>query len=81
MLDLLVAEDSTLTNLVNALRMKRKDAREHLQAMEAQGLVTQNPNKFVTYSITEEGVRWLKRYKGLTKKRRSKDDDTRTDFQ
>ena len=80
MLDLLVDEDLTLTNFVNALGMKRKDSREHLRTMEAQGLVTQKRNKFVKYSITEEGVKWLKRYKPLTK-RRSKDDDTWTDFQ
>lgn len=70
-LDLLVDSNSTLTNIVISVRIKRKWAKRYLDRMVAEGLVEATKGDFTEYTITNDGLGWLKKYKSLFKAQRT----------
>jgi predicted transcriptional regulator len=79
-LDFLITEEATLSKIVYSLKLNRAAANGYLQAMTTAGLIQMKQSRFVTYSITDSGVKWLKRYRGLVKDAHDKKDDDRPDF-
>jgi predicted transcriptional regulator len=65
----LASEDATRSKLVAISGLNWYRLTTHLQAMMAEGLVQCSSSEFEIYSITEDGVKWLKRYEGLRRKR------------
>jgi predicted transcriptional regulator len=79
-LDLLVEDDATLNGIVTSTKLNRQSVKHHLEDMVSLHLVQANHStRFVTYSITKEGVRWIKGYKGIAMNPSGKADN-RTDF-
>lgn len=70
-LDLLVDNNSTLTNIVISVRIKRKRAKSYLDRMVAEGLVEATKGDFTKYAITKDGLAWLKNYGALFKAQRT----------
>ena len=64
-LDALVAGDATLNRLVVAGNLNRTSAREYVQQLVSEGLIQTKHERFLKYSITNDGIRWLKTYRGL----------------
>ncbi len=70
-LDLLVEDNSTLTNIVISVRLKRKRAKRYLDSLIAEGLIEAKKGDFNEYTITKDGLVWLKSFKSLFKARRT----------
>jgi predicted transcriptional regulator len=79
-LDRLISEELSLSHIVMLANLNHRAAKGYLREMVADGLIRPNKSKFVVYSITEEGVRWLKHYKTLKRGGRGKNKEG-TDFQ
>jgi predicted transcriptional regulator len=58
-------EAASLNGIVIAAKLNRNNAKKHLRKLEAAKLIRANQSKFVKYSITKDGISWLKRYKSL----------------
>jgi len=80
-LDLLVNGDETLNGIVTSTRLNHKSAKHHLEDMDSLRLIKiVSSAKFLRYSITNEGKRWIKQYKEMGINPSGKEDN-RTDFQ
>jgi predicted transcriptional regulator len=64
-LDFLIYDEATLSRIVVLANLNRAAARRHLDKMVEEKLVKIKQSRFKVYSITDEGVNWLKRYKSL----------------
>jgi predicted transcriptional regulator len=80
-LGLLVATEATLNGITISVKLNRHAAREHLKALVNQGFVRQKQLRFVTYSVTEEGISWLRLYRSLARRMGKEADTDRPDFE
>lgn len=65
-LQLVLDEDqATLTWIVVSVRLNRQSGKNHIRQLLAEGLIQTREGRFTTYSITQRGIEWLRRYSGL----------------
>jgi predicted transcriptional regulator len=60
-LTLLVEDEATLNRIVFLANLNRATARQRLDELISSDLIHMKRNGFKKYSVTIEGVRWLKR--------------------
>ena len=73
-------DEASLNGIVIAAKLNRNNAKKHLGKLEAAKLIRANRSKFVMYSITKDGISWLKRYKALAKNYADEAAHDRLDF-
>jgi predicted transcriptional regulator len=80
-LDFLIVTDATLSGITSSVKLNRNRAKEYVKGLINQGFVRQKQLRFVTYSVTEEGISWLKLYRSLVGGMSSESDTSRPDFE
>jgi predicted transcriptional regulator len=79
-LDHLISQDASASRIVSSANLNRGAAKERLKELIDEELIRTKQSRIVVYSITEEGVKWLKRYKSLRGKHSEKTYNTGADF-
>ena len=80
-LECLISGKATMNKIRISANLNQKGAEKHLKEMIARGLIQRNRERFVNYSISVEGIRWLKIYRSLTNNESRKAYELRVDFQ
>jgi predicted transcriptional regulator len=79
-LDSLIKEDTTLNAIADSTKLNWATAKKHVEKLAERRLIKVYQSKFVTYSITKDGIAWLRHYKSMATREPNEADYSRLDF-
>ncbi len=80
-LDCLISEEASMNRVKISANVNQRTAKENLDELISRRLVQTSQSKFVYYSITEDGIKWVKIYRSLMKNESRKANELQVDFQ
>lgn len=74
-------DEAALSSIVVYVNLNRARTKIYLEVLLSKGLVRTKQYRFLKYSITEDGVKWLKHYRIVVSADDEKADNMTPDFQ